>query len=100
MGEVSNIRKLEILIIQLFPIYVLSFVLASHELLVFLMVVHTISYYVSGYSKISNFGGGRRTDTDNKARIGLSFVSCCCFSIIRTHLYIILSIYNLLWIVG
>ena len=51
MGEVSNIRKLEILIIQLIPIYLLSFVLASHEFLVFLMVVHTISYYISAYSK-------------------------------------------------
>lgn len=51
MREVSNIRKLEILIIQLFPIYLLSFVLASREFITFLMVVHIISYYISAYSK-------------------------------------------------
>ena len=51
MGEVSNIRKLEILIIQLFPIYISSIVFDIHGPLPFLMVVHVISYYVSDYSK-------------------------------------------------
>lgn len=51
MREVSNIRKLEILIIQLFPIYLLPFVLDIHEPILFLMVVHVISYYISDYSK-------------------------------------------------
>lgn len=51
MREVSNIRKLEILILQLIPINLLPFVLDIHGHILFLMVVHVISYYVSDYSK-------------------------------------------------
>ena len=100
MGEVSNIRKLEILIIQLFPIYVLSFVLASHELLVFLMVVHTISYYISAYSKNFKY----RTLAEEciqtlKYILVYIFLSCIVFPILEPNIPY-LSLANLLWIVA
>ena len=99
MREVSNIRKLEILIIQLFPIYLLSFVLASHELLVFLMVVHTISYYISAYSKNFKY----RTLAEEciqtlKYILVYIFLSCIVFPILEPNIPY-LSLANLLCIV-
>ena len=100
MREVSNIRKLEILIIQLFPIYLLSFVLASHELLVFLMVVHTISYYITAYS--TNFK--YRTLAEEciqtlKYILVYIFLSCIVFPILEPNIPY-LSLANLLCIVA
>lgn len=99
MREVSNIRKLEILIIQLFPIYLLSFVLASHELLVSLMVVHTISYYISTYSKNFKY----RTLAEEciqtlKYILVYIFLSCIVFPILEPNIPY-LSLANLLCIV-
>lgn len=99
MREVSNIRKLEILIIQLFPIYLLSFVLASHELLVYLMVVHTISYYISAYSKNFKY----RTLAEEciqtlKYILVYIFLSCIVFPILEPNIPY-LSLANLLCIV-
>ena len=99
MGEVSNIRKLEILIIQLFPIYLLSFVLASHELLAFLMLVHTISYYISAYSKNFKY----RTLAEEciqtlKYILVYIFLSCIVFPILEPNIPY-LSLANLLCIV-
>ena len=99
MREVSNIRKLEILIIQLFPIYLLSFVLASHELLAFLMLVHTISYYISAYSKNFKY----RTLAEEciqtlKYILVYIFLSCIVFPILEPNIPY-LSLANLLCIV-
>ena len=85
MGEVSNIRKLEILIIQLFPIYLLSFVLASHELLLFLMVAHTISYYISAYSKNFKYRSLAEECIQTLIYTGLSFLILYSFSDFRTQ---------------
>lgn len=99
MREVSNIRKLEILIIQLFPIYLLSFALASHELLVFLMVVHTISYYIGAYSKNFKY----RTLAEEciqtlKYVLVYIFLSCIVFPILEPNIPY-LSLADLLCIV-
>ena len=99
MGEVSNIRKLEILIIQLFPIYLLSFVLASHELLAFLMVVHTVSYYIGAYSKNFKY----RTLAEEciqtlKYIMVYIFLSCIVFPILEPNIPY-LSLADLLCIV-
>ena len=78
-------EKLEILIIQLFPIYLLTFVLASQELLVFLMVVHTISYYISEYSKKFQISEScRGMYTNIKIYTGLYFLILYSFSNFRT----------------
>ena len=100
MGEVSNIRKLEILIIQLFPIYLLSFVLASHELLVFLMVVHTISYYISAYSKNFKYRSlAEECMQTLKYILVYIFLSCIVFPILEPNIPY-LSLINLLCIVS
>ena len=85
--------------IQLFPIYLLSFVLASHELLVFLMVVHTISYYISAYSKNFKY----RTLAEEciqtlKYILVYIFLSCIVFPILEPNIPY-LSLANLLCIV-
>ena len=100
MGEVSNIRKLEILIIQLFPIYLLSFILASHELLVFLMVVHTISYYISAYSKNFKYRSlAEECIQTLKYILVYIFLSCIVFPILEPNIPY-LSLINLLCIVA
>lgn len=100
MREVSNIRKLEILIIQLFPIYLLSFVLASHELLVFLMVVHTISYYISAYSKNFKYRSlAEECIQTLKYILVYVFLSCIVFLILEPNIPY-LSLINLLCIVA
>ena len=100
MGEVSNIRKLEILIIQLFPIYLLSFVLASHELLVSLMVVHTISYYISAYSKNFKYRSlAEECIQTLKYILVYIFLSSIVFPILEPNIPY-LSLANLLWIVA
>ena len=100
MREVSNIRKLEILIIQLFPIYLLPFVLDIHEHILFLMVVHVISYYVSDYSKDFKY----RSLTEEliqtiKYELVYLLLAVVVFPLLAPDLPY-LSIYNLLWIVG
>ena len=100
MREVSNIRKLEILIIQLFPIYLLPFVLDIHEHILFLMVVHVISYYISDYSKKFKY----RSLTEEliqtiKYELVYLLLSVVVFPLLAPDLPY-LSIYNLLWIVG
>ena len=100
MREVSNIRKLEILIIQLFPIYLLPFVLDIHEHILFLMVVHVISYYVSDYSKDFKY----RSLTEEliqtiKYELVYLLLVVVVFPLLAPDLPY-LSIYNLLWIVG
>ena len=100
MREVSNIRKLEILIIQLFPIYLLPFVLDIHEHLLFLIVVHVISYYVSDYSK--NFKYRSLTEEliqTIKYELVYLLLAVVVFPLLAPDLPY-LSIYNLLWIVG
>ena len=100
MREVSNIRKLEILIIQLFPIYLLPFVLDIHEHILFLMVVHVISYYVSDYSKDFKY----RSLTEEliqtiKYELVYLLLVVVVFPLLAPDLPY-LSFYNLLWIVG
>ena len=100
MREVSNIRKLEILIIQLFPIYLLPFVLDIHEHILFLIVVHVISYYVSDYSKDFKY----RSLTEEliqtiKYELVYLLLAVVVFPLLAPDLPY-LSIYNLLWIVG
>ena len=100
MREVSNIRKLEILIIQLFPIYLLSFLLASHEILAFLIVVHTISYYISAYSK--NFQISELAEEciqTLKYILVYIFLSCIVFPILEPNIPY-LSLINLLCLVA
>ena len=100
MGEVSNIRKLEILIIQLFPIYILSIVFDIHGPLPFLMVVHVISYYVSDYSKNFKY---RSSAEELIQTIKYEFVYLLLAVVILPLLtpdLPYLSLYNLLWIVG
>ena len=100
MREVSNIRKLEILIIQLFPIYLLSFVLASHELLVFLMVVHVISYYVSDYSKNFKYRSiAEELIQTIKYELVYLLLALVVFPLLAPDLPY-LSIYKFLWIIG
>ena len=100
MGEVSNIRKLEILIIQLFPIYLLSFILASHEILVFLMVVHTISYYISAYSKNFKYRSlAEECIQTLKYILVYIFLSCIVFPILEPNIPY-LSLINLLCLVA
>ena len=100
MREISNIRKLEILIIQLFPIYMLSIVFDIHGPLPFLMVVHVISYYVSDYSKNFKY---RSSAEELIQTIKYEFVYLLLAVVILPLLtpYLpYLSLYNLLWIVG
>ena len=100
MREVSNIRKLEILIIQLFPIYILSIVFDIHGPLPFLMVVHVISYYVSDYSKNFKY---RSSAEELIQTIKYEFVYLLLAVVILPLLtpdLPYLSLYNLLWIVG
>ena len=100
MREISNIRKLEILIIQLFPIYILSIVFDIHGPLPFLMVVHVISYYVSDYSKNFKY---RSSAEELIQTIKYEFVYLLLAVVILPLLtpdLPYLSLYNLLWIVG
>jgi len=100
LREISNIRKLEILIIQLFPIYMLSIVFDIHGPLPFLMVVHVISYYVSDYSKNFKY---RSSAEELIQTIKYEFVYLLLAVVILPLLtpYLpYLSLYNLLWIVG
>lgn len=100
MREVSNIRKLEILIIQLFPIYLMPFVLNIHEHILFLMVVHVISYYVSDYSKNFKYRSlSEELIQSIKYTLVYFFLTCVVFPLLAPDLPH-LSIYNLLWIVG
>ena len=100
MREVSNIRKLEILIIQLFPIYLLPFVLDIHEHVLFLMVVHVISYYVSDYSKNFKYRSiAEELILTIKYELVYLLLALVVFPLLAPDLPY-LSIYNLLWIVG
>ena len=100
MREVSNIRKLEILIIQLFPIYLLPFVLDIHEHILFLMLVHVISYYVSDYSKNFKYRSlAEELIQTIKYELVYLLLSVVVFPLLAPDLPY-LSIYNLLWIVG
>ena len=100
MREVSNIRKLEILIIQLFPIYLLPFVLDIHEHVLFLMVVHVISYYVSDYSKNFKYRSiAEELIQTIKYELVYLLLALVVFPLLAPDLPY-LSIYNLLWIVG
>ena len=100
MGEVSNIRKLEILIIQLFPIYLLPFVLDIHEHILFLMVVHVISYYISDYSKKFKYRSlAEELIQTIKYELVYLLLSVVVFPLLAPDLSY-LSIYNLIWIVG
>lgn len=100
MREVSNIRKLEILIIQLFPIYLLPFVLDTHEHILFLMVVHVISYYISDYSKKFKYRSlAEELIQTIKYELVYLLLSVVVFPLLAPDLPY-LSIYNLLWIVG
>ena len=100
MREVSNIRKLEILIIQLFPIYLLPFVLDIHEHILFLMVVHVISYYISDYSKKFKYRSlAEELIQTIKYELVYLLLSVVVFPLLAPDLPY-LSIYNLLWIVG
>ena len=99
MREVSNIRKLEILIIQLFPIYILS-VLAIHGSLTFLMVVHVISYYVSDYSKNFKYRSlAEELIQTIKYELAFLLLAVVVFPLLAPDLPY-LTINNLLWIVG
>ena len=99
MREVSNIRKLEILIIQLFPIYLLPFVLDIHEHVLFLMVVHVMSYYVSDYSKNFKYRSiAEELIQTIKYELVYLLLSLVVFPLLAPDLPY-LSIYNLLWIV-
>ena len=100
MGEVSNVRKLEILIIQLFPIYISSIVFDIHAHLTFLMVVHVISYYVSDYSKNFKFRSVVEELIQTiKYELAFLLLAVVVFPLLEPTLHY-LSIYNLLWIVG
>lgn len=100
MREVSNIRKLEILIIQLFPIYLLPFVLDIHEHILFLMVVHVISYYISDYSKKFKYRSlAEELIQTIKYELVYLLLSVVVFPLLAPDLSY-LSIYNLIWIVG
>ena len=100
MREVSNIRKLEILIIQLFPIYLIPFVLNIHEHILFLMVVHVISYYVSDYSKNFKYRSiAEELIQTIKYELVYLLLAIVVFPLLAPDLPD-LSIYNLLWIVG
>ena len=100
MREVSNIRKLEILTIQLFPIYLLSFVLDIHEYVLFLMVVHVISYYVSDYSKNFKYRSiAEELIQTIRYELVYLLLALVVFPLLAPDLPY-LSIYNLLWIVG
>ena len=100
MREVSNIRKLEILIIHLFPIYLLPFVLDIHEHILFLMVVHVISYYISDYSKKFKYRSlAEELIQTIKYELVYLLLSVVVFPLLAPDLPY-LSIYNLLWIVG
>ena len=100
MGEVSNIRKLEILIIQLFPIYLIPFVLNIHEHRLFLMVVHVISYYVSDYSKNFKYRSiAEELIQTIKYELVYLLLAIVVFPLLAPDLPD-LSIYNLLWIIG
>ena len=99
MREVSNIRKLEILIIQLFPIYLLPFVLDIHEHVLFLMVVHVMSYYVSDYSKNFKYRSiAEELIQTIKYELVYLLLALVVFPLLAPDLPY-LSIYNLLWIV-
>lgn len=100
LREVSNIRKLEILIIQLFPIYLLPFVLDIHEHILFLMVVHVISYYISDYSKKFKYRSlAEELIQTIKYELVYLLLSVVVFPLLAPDLSY-LSIYNLIWIVG
>ncbi|MDK7203417.1 sugar transferase [Streptococcus sp. UMB1203] len=100
MREVSNIRKLEILIIQLFPIYLIPFVLNIHEHILFLMVVHVISYYVSDYSKNFKYRSiAEELIQTIKYELVYLLLAIVVFPLLAPDLPD-LSIYNLLWIIG
>ena len=100
MEEVSNVRKLEILIIQLFPIYISSIVFDIHAHLTFLMVVHVISYYVSDYSKNFKFRSVVEELIQTiKYELAFILLAVVVFPLLEPTLHY-LSIYNLLWIVG
>ena len=100
MREVSNIRKLEILIIQLFPIYLMPFVLNIHEHILFLMVVHVISYYVSDYSKNFKYRSiAEELIQTIKYELVYLLLALVVFPLLAPDLPH-LSIYNLFWIVG
>ena len=100
MRAVSNIRKLEILIIQLFPIYLLPFVLDIHEHILFLMVVHVISYYISDYSKKFKYRSlAEELIQTIKYELVYLLLSVVVFPLLAPDLPY-LSIYNLIWIVG
>ena len=100
LREVSNIRKLEILIIQLFPIYLLPFVLDIHEHILFLMVVHVISYYISYYSKKFKYRSlAEELIQTIKYELVYLLLSVVVFPLLAPDLSY-LSIYNLIWIVG
>lgn len=100
MREVSNIRKLEILIIQLFPIYLIPFVLNIHEHILFLMVVHVISYYVSDYSKNFKYRSiAEELIQTIKYELVYLLLAIVVFPLLAPDLPY-LSIYNFLWIIG
>ena len=100
LREVSNIRKLEILIIQLFPIYLLPFVLDIHEHILFLMVVHVISYYISDYSKKFKYRSlAEELIQTIKYELVYLLLSVVVFPLLAPDLSY-LSVYNLIWIVG
>lgn len=100
MIEVSNIRKLEILIIQLSPIYLIPFVLNIHEHILFLMVVHVISYYVSDYSKNFKYRSiAEELIQTIKYELVYLLLAIVVFPLLAPDLPD-LSIYNLLWIIG
>ena len=100
MEEVSNVRKLEILIIQLLPIYISSIVFDIHAHLTFLMVVHVISYYVSDYSKNFKFRSVVEELIQTiKYELAFLLLAVVVFPLLEPTLHY-LSIYNLLWIVG
>lgn len=100
MREVSNIRKLEILIIQLFPIYLIHFVLNIHEHILFLMVVHVISYYVSDYSKNFKYRSiAEELIQTIKYELVYLLLALVVFPLLAPDLPY-LSIYKFLWIIG
>ena len=100
MREVSNIRKIEILIIQLFPIYLMPFVLNIHEHILFLMVVHVISYYVSDYSKNFKYRSiAEELIQTIKYELVYLLLALVVFPLLAPDLPY-LSIYKFLWIIG
>ena len=100
MREVSNIRKLEILIIQLFPIYLIHFVLNIHEHILFLMVVHVISFYVSDYSKNFKYRSiAEELIQTIKYELVYLLLALVVFPLLAPDLPY-LSIYKFLWIIG